>query len=124
MTWDLHIRDVRAETLMAASLDAYDTDNARDPRLVRLREQIRIEWQDSWPQTLSELDLELTDGRRVGAFMVAGQTSVIPLDGALARGLRFARPAAKLREHDAQEDTGQKPRYAHQLQDGECIQRQ
>ncbi len=50
-----------------ASLGAYSVENAADPLLVALRERITIDWQDSWPQTLSELDLELADGRRLTA---------------------------------------------------------
>jgi 2-methylcitrate dehydratase PrpD len=55
-----------------ASLGAYSAENARDPGLVGLRERVRIEWQDSWPQTLSELCLELADGRRVTARYDSG----------------------------------------------------
>jgi len=47
-----------------ASLSAYSAENARDPALVRLRERIDIDWQENWPQTLSELEIALTDGRR------------------------------------------------------------
>jgi len=36
-----------------------------DPGLVRLRDRVRLDWQDSWPQTLSELEIELDGGRRV-----------------------------------------------------------
>jgi 2-methylcitrate dehydratase PrpD len=55
-----------------ASLGAYSAENACDAGLVRLREQVEIEWQDSWPQTLSELELQLADGRRVTARHDAG----------------------------------------------------
>jgi len=55
-----------------ASLGAYSAENARDADLVRLREQLEIDWQDSWPQTLSELEIELTDGRRFTARHDAG----------------------------------------------------
>src|SRR6266446_132962 len=44
-----------------ASLGAYSAENARDPDLVRLREKVEIDWQDSWPQTVSELEIELID---------------------------------------------------------------
>jgi 2-methylcitrate dehydratase PrpD len=47
-----------------ASLAAYNAENARDPHLVGLRDRVTLDWQDSWPQTLSELEIELTDGRR------------------------------------------------------------
>jgi len=55
-----------------ASLGAYNAENARDPGLVKLRERVRFEWQQGWPQTLSELELELADGRRVSARHDAG----------------------------------------------------
>jgi 2-methylcitrate dehydratase PrpD len=55
-----------------ASLGAYSAENVQDPALVSLREGIRIEWQDSWPQTLAELEVELTDGRRATAKHDAG----------------------------------------------------
>jgi 2-methylcitrate dehydratase PrpD len=55
-----------------ASLGAYSAENARDPGLVSLRERVVLDWQDSWPQTLAELELELADGRRVTARHDAG----------------------------------------------------
>ena len=48
-----------------ASLGAYSAENASDPALIDLRERIEIDWQDSWPQTLSELEIELADGNRL-----------------------------------------------------------
>ena len=50
-----------------ASLGAYDEAIARDPALIELREKITIDFQDGWPQTVSELEVELADGRRVAA---------------------------------------------------------
>jgi 2-methylcitrate dehydratase PrpD len=55
-----------------ASLGAYSVANARDAGLIRLRERVTLDWQDSWPQTLSELELELVDGRRITARHDAG----------------------------------------------------
>jgi hypothetical protein len=55
-----------------ASLRAYSVENALDPALVRLRERVTLDWQDSWPQTLSEIELELADGRHVTARHDAG----------------------------------------------------
>ncbi|HKN08157.1 MAG TPA: MmgE/PrpD family protein, partial [Pseudomonadota bacterium] len=55
-----------------ASLGAYSAENARDPALVELRERVRFEWQENWPQTLSELDLGLVDGRRLSTRHDAG----------------------------------------------------
>jgi len=69
-----------------ASLGAYSAENARDPRLVGLRERVVLDWQDSWPQTLSELELELTDGRRPMARHDAG----IPAGDIADQGRRLA----------------------------------
>jgi 2-methylcitrate dehydratase PrpD len=55
-----------------ASLDAYSGKNARDPELIRLRERVQLDWQEGWPQTLSELEVEFADGRRVSARHDAG----------------------------------------------------
>jgi 2-methylcitrate dehydratase PrpD len=48
-----------------ASLDAYCEPTARDPALVRLRERVAIDFQQNWPQTLAELEIELAGGRRI-----------------------------------------------------------
>src|SRR6202022_2848180 len=84
-----------------ASLDAYSTQNARDPGLVRLRDRVRLDWQDSWPQTLSELEVELDGGRRVAARHDAGipaadigeqsKRLALKFDTLLAPALRLAR---------------------------------
>jgi 2-methylcitrate dehydratase PrpD len=55
-----------------ASLAAYSVENALDPVLVKLREQVQLDWQEAWPQTVSELELALADGRRVAARHDAG----------------------------------------------------
>jgi 2-methylcitrate dehydratase PrpD len=55
-----------------ASLPAYSVENALDPGLVALRERVTFDWQESWPQTLSEVELELADGRQVTARHDAG----------------------------------------------------
>jgi 2-methylcitrate dehydratase PrpD len=55
-----------------ASLDAYSSENALDPGLVKLRGRVRLDWQDNWPQTLSELEVELNGGRRIAARHDAG----------------------------------------------------
>jgi hypothetical protein len=57
-----------------------------DPGLVRLRERVRFDWQDGWPQTLCEMGLELVDGRRVSARHDAG----IPASDIQAQGERLA----------------------------------
>jgi 2-methylcitrate dehydratase PrpD len=69
-----------------ASLGAYSAENARDPGLVALRERIGFDWQNNWPQTFSELELGLADGRRVSARHDAG----IPAPDIAAQGERLA----------------------------------
>jgi 2-methylcitrate dehydratase PrpD len=69
-----------------ASLGAYSAENARDPGLVRLRERMRFDWQENWPQTLSELELELVDGRRLTTRHDAG----IPAADIAEQGARLA----------------------------------
>jgi hypothetical protein len=69
-----------------ASLDVYSPGNALDPRLVRLRERVRFDWQDGWPQTLCEMALELVDGRRVSTRHDAG----IPASDIQGQGERLA----------------------------------
>jgi hypothetical protein len=69
-----------------ASLDAYSAENALDPALVRLRDRVRLDWQDSWPQTLGELEVELDGGRRVAARHDAG----IPAADITEQGERLA----------------------------------
>jgi 2-methylcitrate dehydratase PrpD len=50
-----------------ASLDTYDEATARDPRLVQLRARMTIDFQQNWPQTLAELEVEWIDGGRATA---------------------------------------------------------
>jgi 2-methylcitrate dehydratase PrpD len=69
-----------------ASLGAYSAENARDPALIRLRERIEIDWQDNWPQTLSELEIELAGGNRLTARHDAG----IPAADIADQGRRLA----------------------------------
>ena len=69
-----------------ASLGAYSAENARDPGLVALRERIGFDWQNNWPQTLSELELDLVDGRHLSARHDAG----IPAPDIAAQGERLA----------------------------------
>src|SRR6516165_194110 len=69
-----------------ASLGAYSAENAREPGLMHLRDRVRFEWQEGWPQTLCELELELVDGRRVSARYDAG----IPAADIAEQGKRLA----------------------------------
>ncbi len=69
-----------------ATLGAYAEGTARDPALVRLREKITIDFQQGWPQTVSELEVELADGRRVAARYDSG----IPAADILQQGRRLA----------------------------------
>ena len=69
-----------------ASLNAYGKTTATDPALVRLREKIRIDFQDNWPQTLSELEVETANGRRFAARHDSG----IPAVDIAEQGRRLA----------------------------------
>jgi 2-methylcitrate dehydratase PrpD len=69
-----------------ASLGAYDEATACDPRLVRLRELMSIDFKNDWPQTVSELDVELADGGRVSARHDSG----IPAADIADQGRRLA----------------------------------
>ena len=69
-----------------ASLGAYSAENARDPVLMGLRERVRFDWQENWPQTLCELELELVDGRCLTARHDAG----VPAADIAEQGARLA----------------------------------
>ena len=69
-----------------ARLGAYDEATARDPALVRLRERIAIDFQDGWPQTIAELEIETTDGKRLAARHNSG----IPAADIAEQGRRLA----------------------------------
>jgi 2-methylcitrate dehydratase PrpD len=75
-----------------AGLDAYGETNARDPGLVRLRQRIAIDFQQNWPQTLAELEIELSDGKRVAARHDSG----IPAADLKDQGRRLAAKFATL----------------------------
>ncbi|MFZ3235881.1 MAG: MmgE/PrpD family protein [Stellaceae bacterium] len=69
-----------------ASLTAYGETTARDPALIALRERIAIDFQQNWPQTVAELEVELADGRRVAARRDSG----IPAADIAEQGRRLA----------------------------------
>jgi 2-methylcitrate dehydratase PrpD len=69
-----------------ASLAAYCPENARDPGLVALRQRIGFDWQNGWPQTLSEVGLDLVDGRHISTRYDAG----IPAADIAEQGRRLA----------------------------------
>jgi 2-methylcitrate dehydratase PrpD len=69
-----------------ASLAAYSETTATEPALVRLREKIGIDFQDNWPQTVSELEVETADGRRFAARHDSG----IPAVDIAEQGRRLA----------------------------------
>ena len=50
------------------------------------RDRLRFDWQDNWPQTLCELELELVDGRRLAARRDVG----IPASDIAEQGKRVA----------------------------------
>jgi 2-methylcitrate dehydratase PrpD len=69
-----------------ASLGAYSVENARAPSLIALRERATIDFQDNWPQTLAEIEVETVDGRRLTARHDAG----IPAADIAEQGARLA----------------------------------
>jgi len=69
-----------------ASLGAYSTATATDPRLVALRERVALDFQDGWPQAAAEIEVALNDGRVLRAAHDAG----IPSADIAAQGERLA----------------------------------
>jgi 2-methylcitrate dehydratase PrpD len=69
-----------------ASLGAYSAATANDPALVRLREQVVLEFHDGWPQAAAELEVATTDGRVLKTSHDAG----IPSADIAAQGDRLA----------------------------------
>ena len=69
-----------------ASLGAYSAENARDPGLIKLRDRVRFDWQNNWPQTLCELELELVDGR----YLTARRDAGVPAADIAEQGARLA----------------------------------
>ncbi|HXP30876.1 MAG TPA: MmgE/PrpD family protein [Stellaceae bacterium] len=68
-----------------ASLDAYGAANAADPRLVALRDKVRLEFIDGWPASRAEMRVELVSGRSVEA----GHDSGVPAADVAAQGRRI-----------------------------------
>lgn len=68
-----------------ASLAAYSATTASEPALMRLRDKIAIDFQQHWPQTVSELDIEMADGRR----LTARHDSGIPAPDLALQGQRL-----------------------------------
>jgi 2-methylcitrate dehydratase PrpD len=50
-----------------AALESYSAGNAADARLARLRDKVEIEFQERESHTFAELEVELSDGRRLRA---------------------------------------------------------
>src|SRR5438874_1120650 len=69
-----------------ASLGAYSAETANDPALVKLREQVALDFHDGWPQAAAELEVATTDGRVLRASHDAG----IPSSDIAAQGERLA----------------------------------
>src|SRR6266851_3190582 len=61
-------------------------DQATDPRLVRLREKLVLDFHDNWPQAAAELEVTLADGRVLRASHDAG----VPSADIAAQGERLA----------------------------------
>jgi 2-methylcitrate dehydratase PrpD len=69
-----------------ANLTAYREETALDPALAALRDRITIDFQQHWPQTVAELEVELADGQRVAARHDSG----IPAADIAEQGRRLA----------------------------------
>jgi 2-methylcitrate dehydratase PrpD len=69
-----------------ASLAVYGEATACDPGLIRLRERVTIDFQKNWPQTVAEVEVESTDGRRLAARHDSG----IPAADIAEQGGRLA----------------------------------
>ena len=69
-----------------ASLDAYSPATANDPRLMALRDKVRLDFQDCWPQAAAEIEVALTDGSVWRASHDAG----VPSADMAAQGERLA----------------------------------
>jgi 2-methylcitrate dehydratase PrpD len=69
-----------------ASLAAYSPATANDPDLMALRDKLRLDFQDGWPQAAAEIEVALTDGSVKRASHDAG----IPSADIAAQGERLA----------------------------------
>jgi 2-methylcitrate dehydratase PrpD len=69
-----------------ASLGAYSVATATDPALVRLREQVNLDFRPAWGQAAAEIAVELKDGRKATAKFDAG----IPNPDIADQGRRLA----------------------------------
>lgn len=66
-------------------LDTFSDRVAADPKLAALRDRVEIDFQTGWPQTLAEIDIQLTDGSMVTARHDAG----IPAGDVAEQGRRL-----------------------------------
>ena len=64
----------------------YSAATANDPRLMALRDKVRLDFQDGWPQAAAEIEVALTDGSVRRASHDAG----IPSADIAAQGERLA----------------------------------
>jgi 2-methylcitrate dehydratase PrpD len=55
-----------------AAMQSYSAANANDPALAALRDTVEVDFQTDWPHTLAEMNVELTDGRRLEARYDSG----------------------------------------------------
>ncbi|MGE0257160.1 MAG: MmgE/PrpD family protein [Alphaproteobacteria bacterium] len=69
-----------------ASLAAYSPATANDPGLVALRDKVKLDFQDNWPQAAAEIAVTLTDGSVLRASHDAG----VPSADITAQGERLA----------------------------------
>ncbi|HML10828.1 MAG TPA: MmgE/PrpD family protein, partial [Stellaceae bacterium] len=68
-----------------ASLGAYSVATATDPALVGLRERVNFDFREDFPEAGAEIEIALTDGRKLSASFDAG----IPMADSAAQGRRL-----------------------------------
>ncbi len=89
-----------------AGLAVYNETTATDPRLIAARQRVTIDFQEGWPEALSELVVELRDGRRLetrhdagapAADLDAQETKLIAKFDALVAPILGSERGARLR---------------------------
>ena len=50
-------------------LASYSEETAADPTLIALRDKVEFDFRNGRPNTIADMELVLTDGRRVGAIV-------------------------------------------------------
>src|SRR6185312_16418717 len=75
-------------------LGAYSEETATDPTLIALRDKVEFDFQPGRSNTLAEMELELTDGKRVSASYDSG----VPASDVAEQGRRIEEKFSSLAE--------------------------